>query len=46
MNLWVLSNEAYLVVADMIPTGMAIKYENISATKHIVRDKVNLPLNN
>ena len=25
---------------------MAIKYENISATKHIVRDKVNLPLNN
>ena len=23
----------------MIPTGMAIKYENISATKHIVRDE-------
>ena len=46
MNLRVLSNDAYFVVADMIPTGMAIKYENISATKHIVRDKVNLPLNN
>ena len=43
-NLSVLSKDAYFVVAEMIPTGMAIKYENISATKHMVKDKVNLPL--
>ena len=44
MNLSVLSKDAYFVVAEIIPTGMAIKYENINATKHIVKDKVNLPL--
>ena len=41
-----LSNDAYFVVAEIMPTGIAIKYENINATKHMVRDKVNLQLNN